>query len=64
MAEETWLYLIHKKDGDRVAVRPEHYGAKVEAGYKLDPDYGDQDAPKVTKASDSDHKGADKPKDA
>lgn len=58
MAEE-WLYLQHPKTLERAAVRPEHYADKHEAGFRLDPAIGGQEAPKVAKPSESDHKAAD-----
>jgi hypothetical protein len=51
---DTWLYLAHPKSGERVAVRPADYQAKHEAGFRLDPEVGDQEAPKLDKPAKKD----------
>lgn len=55
---ETWLHIIHPKTMERAAVRPEHYADKHADGFRLDPEVGGQEAPKVAKPSDDAHKAA------
>lgn len=55
---EHWIYVQHPKTSERHAVLAENYADTYAAGFRPDPDYGDQDAPKAAKASDDAHKPA------